>query len=451
MGFDKFEATYENKQKIESFGIVYIYSRIYVAVPAIYIYCRTREIRPKTAGAKIFGYFSAGHRSDNLFDELNFARKMFITVLTYLVIGLLAIFGLFYIVLEVRFFRALGSVRTGTSDVEPKPHVSILIAARNESSGIRATLDSVLAQDYDGEWDVWVADDRSTDDTPEILEEYASREPRLHVLSIEEIPEGVSPKKHALSRLIEACDGEILCLTDADCIVQPSWIGGIVAEFEPGIELVAGHSYIPTTSKSSVLICMQAVETLIYRVAGTAGLAMHLPLTSTGNNLAYRKSFFKSVNGFENVLKIQSGDDDLLMQKLATDRPWAMRYCIAESTFVTTNGKETLHELWEQRKRWASKTIYYSPKIVFVLTMVFLFLTMQCVAALLAPFSIGILIAFAATFVAKCIGDLVLILRGLRIFKQEHLLKWCIPVEIIHAPFTVLAVLFGLFGRFKWK
>ena len=377
---------------------------------------------------------------------------MFFTVLTYLVIGLLAVFCLFYIVLEVRFFRALGTVRLGESDVEPKPHVSVLISARNESTGIRATLDSVLAQDYAGEWDVWVADDRSTDDTPEILSEYAKRNPKLHIITIKEIPEGVSPKKHALSQLIDACDGDILCLTDADCIVKPSWVAGIVAEFEPGIELVAGHSYIPTVpGKSSILICMQAVETLIYRVAGTAGLAMHLPLTSTGNNLAYRKSFFKSVHGFDNVIKIQSGDDDLLMQKLAADRPWAMRYCIAESTFVTTNGKETLKELWEQRKRWASKTIYYTPKIVFVLSMVFLFLAMQCVVAVLAPFSFKILVAALVAFVAKCVGDLVLILRGLRIFRQEHLIKWCIPVEIIHAPFTVLAVLFGLFGRFKWK
>ena len=223
-------------------------------------------------------------------------------------------------------------------------------------------------------------------------------------------------------------------------------------EFEPGIELVAGHSYIPTVpGKSPFIICMQAVETLIYRVAGTAGLAMHLPLTSTGNNLAYRKDFFKSVNGFENVIKIQSGDDDLLMQKLATDRPFAMRYCITPSTFVTTNGKETLKELWEQRKRWASKTIYYSPKIVFVLSMVFLFLTMLCVTAAFSPFSTKVLIATLVAFALKSLGDLILILRGLKIFRQEHLLKWCIPVEIVHAPFTVLAVLFGLFGRFKWK
>ena len=374
------------------------------------------------------------------------------TILTYVVIGLLAVSGLFYIALLVRFFRALGTVRDGQSDVEPKPDVSILISARNESAGIRATLDSVLAQEYDGKWDVWVADDRSTDDTPKILAEYAARYPRLHILTIEDIPEGVSPKKHALSKLIDVCEGDILCLTDADCIVKPTWIDGIVREFEPGIELVAGHSYIPTVpGKSSVLICMQAVETLIYRVAGTAGLAMHLPLTSTGNNFAYRKSFFKSVHGFDNVLKIQSGDDDLLMQKIADDRPWAMRYSITESTFVTTSGKETFKELWEQRKRWASATIYYTPKIVFVLSMVFLFLVMQCVAVALSPLSFEILIATIVASVAKCIGDLILIVRGLRIFRQEHLLKWCIPVEFIHAPFTVLAVLFGLFGRFKWK
>ncbi|MBR3851971.1 MAG: glycosyltransferase, partial [Fibrobacter sp.] len=364
-----------------------------------------------------------------------------------------ALFGLFYLWLEVRFYRALGTVREGRSTVNPPPRVSVLIAARNESAGIRATLDSVLDQDYAGVWDVWVADDRSTDDTPQILEEYRARYPeRLHILTIKEIPEGVSPKKHAISKMIEACEGDILCLTDADCIVQREWLTGILREFEPGIELVAGHSYIPTVpGKSPFIICMQAVETLIYRVAGTAGLAMHLPLTSTGNNLAYRKDFFKSVNGFENVIKIQSGDDDLLMQKLATDRPFAMRYCITPSTFVTTNGKETLKELWEQRKRWASKTIYYSPKIVFVLSMVFLFLTMLCVTAAFSPFSTEILIATLVAFALKSLGDLILILRGLKIFRQEHLLKWCIPVEIVHAPFTVLAVLFGLFGRFKWK
>ena len=172
--------------------------------------------------------------------------------------------------------------------------------------------------------------------------------------------------------------------------------------------------FVIEPGKSPFIICMQAVETLIYRIAGTAGLAMHLPLTSTGNNLAYRKSFFMSVNGFTGVIKIQSGDDDLLMQKLASDRPWAMRYCITPSTFVTTNGKETLKELWEQRKRWASKTIYYTPKIVFVLSMVFLFLVMLCVTAVFSIFNFKIFVATLIAFLCKSVGDMVLIIRGLK-------------------------------------
>ncbi len=379
---------------------------------------------------------------------------MAFTIFVYVIIGLLSITALFYAGLEVRLFRALGRVRVGTNDTHPLPKVSILIAARNEEEGIEETLNSVLAQDYAGFWEVWVANDRSTDGTAKILEKFTQKYPeKFHVLTIESLPEeGVSPKKHALSRMVEACEGDILCLTDADCIVKPTWVSGIIREFEPGIELVAGHSYIPTRNrKSNLLISMQAVETMIYRVAGTAGIAMHLPLTSTGNNLAYRKSFFKSVNGFDKVIKIQSGDDDLLMQKLASERPWAMRYCIAEDTFVTTNGKETLKGLWEQRKRWASKTIYYTPKIVFVLAMIFAALIMQCVALATSAFDFRIFIAFLTAFVLKTVGDFVVFIRGLLIFKQPHLIKWCVPLEIIHAPFTVLAVIFGVLGRFKWK
>ena len=41
------------------------------------------------------------------------------TVLTYVVIGLLAIFGLFYLGLEVRFFRALGACAKGSPTWTP--------------------------------------------------------------------------------------------------------------------------------------------------------------------------------------------------------------------------------------------------------------------------------------------------------------------------------------------
>ncbi len=378
---------------------------------------------------------------------------MFFAITEYVFIALLVATAVFYAAFEVRLFRALGKVRLGNSIRSPLPSVSILVSARNEEEGIRRTLDSLMTQRYKGRWDIWIADDRSTDRTPQILAEYAERFPdRIHVLTISELSPGESAKKNAIAKLVEASSGEILLLTDADCVVLPTWIRSMVREFEPGIDFVAGHSYIELPAdRKNWLLNMQAVETMAYRIAGTGALAMGMPITSTGNNLAYRRSFFESVHGFEGVSKIQSGDDDLLLQKLVREAPWKARYSVDPDAFVTTRGKETLPELWEQRKRWASKTTYYAKKTVSLLVVIFLFFCMLSLGYVLSFFSSKILLATVFGFFVKLVGDTFVELRGLRIFRQRSLFKWFLPVEIVHAPFTVFAVLFGVAGHFKWK
>lgn len=378
---------------------------------------------------------------------------MFFAITEYVFIALLVATAVFYAAFEVRLFRALGKVRLGNSIRSPLPSVSILVSARNEEEGIRRTLDSLMTQRYKGRWDIWIADDRSTDRTPQILAEYAERFPdRIHVLTISELSPGESAKKNAIAKLVEASSGEILLLTDADCVVLPTWIRSMVREFEPGIDFVAGHSYIELPAdRKNWLLNMQAVETMAYRIAGTGALAMGMPITSTGNNLAYRRSFFESVHGFEGVSKIQSGDDDLLLQKLVREAPWKARYSVDPDAFVTTRGKETLPELWEQRKRWASKTTYYAKRTVALLVVIFLFFCMLSLGYVLSFFSSKILLATVFGFFVKLVGDTFVELRGLRIFRQRSLFKWFLPVEIVHAPFTVFAVLFGVAGHFKWK
>ena len=380
-------------------------------------------------------------------------RSMILTLLETAFVSLLVVTAFFYALFEWRMFRALGKVHIGHSIRNPLPSVSILVSARNEEAGISQTLDSLMKQLYKGRWDIWVADDRSTDRTPQILAEYAEKYPdRIHILTISELSPGESAKKNAIAKLVKASAGEILLLTDADCIVPPTWIRAMMQEFEPGIDFVAGHSYIELPKdRFNWLLNMQAVETMAYRIAGTAALAMGTPITSTGNNLAYRRRFFEEVHGFEGVSKIQSGDDDLLLQKLAREAPWKAHYSIDPEAFVSTQGKETFPELWEQRKRWASKTTYYAPKTVAILTMVFLFFCLLFAGYILSFFSFPIFLATLFGFLIKLVGDTCVELRGLRIFQQQELFKWFLPVEIIHAPFTVFAVLFGIAGHFKWK
>ncbi|MFA6341647.1 MAG: hypothetical protein WCX75_02200 [Fibrobacteraceae bacterium] len=142
-------------------------------------------------------------------------------------------------------------------------------------------------------------------------------------------------------------------------------------------------------------------------------------------------------------------DTSLHLQKIAAHYPWKARYGVHEKTFVKTTGKETLKGLWEQRKRWASKTIDDSPRFVFLLFMVF-FLAL-CIVGTLSFFSYKILIATLLVFALKVIGDMLLIVRGLHIFNQQQLLKWFLPIEFFQAPFIVLSVLLGTAGKFQWK
>src|SRR5271155_1929182 len=79
----------------------------------------------------------------------------------------------------------------------PAPKVSVIIAARNEARNIEQGLRSVLAQDYPN-IEFIAVDDRSTDETGDILDRMAKDDPRLRVVHIMELPNGWLGKNHAL-------------------------------------------------------------------------------------------------------------------------------------------------------------------------------------------------------------------------------------------------------------
>lgn len=85
------------------------------------------------------------------------------------------------------------------------------------------SVETLLAQDYNGDLEIIAVDDRSTDRTGEILEELRGQNPHLlRVLRVRTLPEGWLGKNHALHLGAAQAGGEWLLFTDADVRFKPS-------------------------------------------------------------------------------------------------------------------------------------------------------------------------------------------------------------------------------------
>ena len=97
-----------------------------------------------------------------------------------------------------------------------RPRLSVFVAAKDEEQNIATCVMSLLAQDY-GPFDVTVIDDRSTDGTAKIVQELAGRYSRLHLLHVDQLPEGWCGKCHAMWKGLATTASPWIVLTDADC------------------------------------------------------------------------------------------------------------------------------------------------------------------------------------------------------------------------------------------
>ncbi len=97
-----------------------------------------------------------------------------------------------------------------------RPHVSVFVAAKDEQANIASCVSTLLEQDY-GPFDVTVIDDRSEDNTAQIVRDLAARDDRLHLVQVNELPEGWCGKCHAMWTAVPATDKPWIVMTDADC------------------------------------------------------------------------------------------------------------------------------------------------------------------------------------------------------------------------------------------
>jgi len=146
------------------------------------------------------------------------------------------------------------------------PTATVIVAARNEESNIKRCLNSLGMLEYpEGKLEILIVDDRSTDKTGEIIDEFISERENFRKIIPDEPKGKMVGKVNALATAIRGANGQIILTTDADCAVKPLWVKTIASSHRfirmmLGWLTVTQHSWLITHSAE----CRQLISSICF-------------------------------------------------------------------------------------------------------------------------------------------------------------------------------------------
>jgi len=358
---------------------------------------------------------------------------------------------MFYINFLLKISRGIDNIQSNQTISENRLSVSVIIPFRNESKMIVKNLRCLEHQNYPiDRYEVIYIDDGSNDDSLPKLESSISRN-NISIQSIKNIDYERAHKKHAIEFGITKAKGEIIILTDADCLNEPTWISSMIDEFTIDTGLVSGP--VKFISNNKLFEKLQQLEFAGLILSGAGLIGNKTPIICSSANLAFRKSIFNEVNGYRGLMGFSSGDDELLMQKIAQDTDYEVNFCFHSKALVTTKPNRDLKEFTQQRKRWASKGFFYKNKSIVTL----LLLILHFYTGLIAQILLGIfferifLYTFIISFLAKIMMEYSVMKKGVGILLEKIPVGIFLLAELLHVPYIIYAAVAGTFGNFTWK
>ena len=364
---------------------------------------------------------------------------------------ILSVLTVLYLAIVSNFIRGWNSVECYIdAEKELSTRVTVIIAARNEEKIISKTLDDLVAQSYDKKLtEIIFINDHSTDRTAEIIASYTDHGVKL--INLNEDKPLNSYKKKAIQTAIADSWGTLIVTTDADCRMGADWLKTIVSFYEHGKFRMISSPVVYFEEKS-FFERAQALEFLYLIGLGAATIGNRTPATCNGANLAYEKEAFYEVGGFKGIDDLASGDDELLLHKMAKAYEGNIGFLKNTNAIVYTHAKGSLREFIQQRKRWSSKSTRYKNKLVIALGCFIWLFNLSIITNICIGF-INHLYLYAAFFqlAAKIFIELIFLI-GITGFVFRRKLLWLLPVvSVLHVLYIIYIGIAGNSGKYKWK
>lgn len=185
---------------------------------------------------------------------------------------------------------------TDEAELPSPPHVAVVVAVYNAQATLRDCIDSLLQLDYPADrLELVCVDNASSDATPRILASYGER---LRVLR--ETTRGPAAARNCG---IRQTSGDVVALTDADCVVDRHWLRHLVAPLRDASVGIVGGKIL------SLRPC-NAIETFGERIHDHARALNQLrPPYAITMNWAARRAVLEGVGLFNEAL-LRSSDVD---------------------------------------------------------------------------------------------------------------------------------------------
>jgi glycosyltransferase involved in cell wall biosynthesis len=257
-------------------------------------------------------------------------------------------------------FRAFSFAKKPTANQHKSNiPVSLIICARNEAENLTEFLPFFINQEYQN-FELVLINDASNDETLEVIECFKKEHPtKISIVDVIPNEQFWRNKKYALSLGIKAAKHEHLLFSDADCKpVSKFWISEMASKFTQEKSIILGYGAYEKRD-NSWLNKLIRFETLFTAIQYFSYAKVGLPYMGVGRNLAYTKSLFFQSNGFSNHMHIRSGDDDLFVNKNATNQNISL--CYFKDSFTLSKPKTMFKEWIHQKRRHTTTAKFYKP------------------------------------------------------------------------------------------
>lgn len=221
--------------------------------------------------------------------------------------------------------------------------LSIVLPCYNEEKEIAAFIKNILKTDYPGLKKIIIVDDYSTDNSYEIIKQFAKKYPQIEAYRVpKNTGRAAGPKNFG----IKYATTELVAFSDSDSYPEPTAISQMVGFFDdPQVGGVTSRVFVKNFNKN-FLTKAQSIEYKVIAFTRKLFEFIESIYVTNGPLSIYRKKVLDQTGGFD--MKNLTEDIELTWHTVSCG--WKVRMCIP--AVVRSICPTTVRQWFKQRLRW---------------------------------------------------------------------------------------------------